>query len=451
MSRQTTAVTEQSPRIGALAGELARGNIGALAAFWDEVQTSGTPLVEAYDPQTRQCLVTWVWRGVTADAGADADVTHRVELEHALHLPDEMETHLQRLGETDLWFRTWRLRSDVRTSYAFTVNGSDMRRRPKPGDERTDFADPFNPDHHAQGTDLPGVWGGEEADRSSTLVLPDAEQLPWLDARRAMPAGEVTQHTLRSEILNNERQVWVFTPAGTDDASEPANLLVILDGERCLQPMGVPMLLDALQEAGKIGPTVAVMVGNVERGTELPCHQPFADFIAQELLPWVRERHRVTTDPQRTVISGLSYGGLASAFIGLRCSHLFGNVLSQSGSYWWKPQDDPAGERWLDPIRHAVQPQGWLTQEYLRAPLLPLRWYMDTGIFESQASNILPTTLNAANQHLRDVLLLKGYDVHYREYVGGHDYAWWRGTLADGLIVLLGCSARDGNGDASAG
>jgi enterochelin esterase-like enzyme len=30
----------------------------------------------------------------------------------------------------------------------------------------------------------------------------------------------------------------------------------------------------------------------------------------------------------------------------------------------------------------------------------------------------------------------QGYEVHYREFVGGHDYLSWRGTLADGLISL---------------
>jgi len=36
------------------------------------------------------------------------------------------------------------------------------------------------------------------------------------------------------------------------------------------------------------------------------------------------------------------------------------------------------------------------------------------------------------------VLLAKGYEVHYQEFNGGHDGLSWRGTLADGLLLLMG-------------
>jgi enterochelin esterase family protein len=39
---------------------------------------------------------------------------------------------------------------------------------------------------------------------------------------------------------------------------------------------------------------------------------------------------------------------------------------------------------------------------------------------------------------MRDVLLAKGYEVHYQQFVGGHDYLSWRGTFADGLLALIG-------------
>ena len=46
--------------------------------------------------------------------------------------------------------------------------------------------------------------------------------------------------------------------------------------------------------------------------------------------------------------------------------------------------------------------------------------------------------LNRENRHIRNVLQAKGYDVHYAEFPGGHDYLCWRGTLAEGLLVLIG-------------
>ena len=62
---------------------------------------------------------------------------------------------------------------------------------------------------------------------------------------------------------------------------------------------------------------------------------------------------------------------------------------------------------------------------------------MDAGSdeidFSGNGNSILLSTRN-----LRDVLLAKGYEVHFQEFAGGHDYLSWRGTLADGLIVLMG-------------
>lgn len=45
-------------------------------------------------------------------------------------------------------------------------------------------------------------------------------------------------------------------------------------------------------------------------------------------------------------------------------------------------------------------------------------------------------SIRLPNRHLRDVLRAKGYEVFYQEFQGGHDYASWRGIIADGLILL---------------
>lgn len=133
----------------------------------------------------------------------------------------------------------------------------------------------------------------------------------------------------------------------------------------------------------------------------------------------MREHFHVTSDPAQTIVGGSSYGGLASAFVGLRASDTFGNVLSQSGSFWW----DRGTENNL--------PGEWLTQQFSISPHLPVRFSLEVGLQERR--DMVPS-----NRHLRDILQLKGYEVHYAEFNGGHDYLCWRGSFADGLLKLVG-------------
>ena len=82
-----------------------------------------------------------------------------------------------------------------------------------------------------------------------------------------------------------------------------------------------------------------------------------------------------------------------------------------------------------------------MAKQFIASPKLPLRFYLDAGSFEYDANGtgggILETSRN-----MRDVLLAKGYEVHYQQFAGGHDYLSWRGTFADGLIDLIGTNHK---------
>lgn len=84
-------------------------------------------------------------------------------------------------------------------------------------------------------------------------------------------------------------------------------------------------------------PTVAVFIENVPRRRlfDLVASDQFADFMAKELVPWIRSHYHVTKDPKQTVLSGYSAGGLAAPFVALRHPEVFGNVVSLSGAFWW--------------------------------------------------------------------------------------------------------------------
>ena len=108
-----------------------------------------------------------------------------------------------------------------------------------------------------------------------------------------------------------------------------------------------------------------------------------------------------------------------------------GNALSQSGNFAWAP------DRIVGPNLDATTEGGWLIKEYIGRPSEPVRFYLDAGVFEADRFATGGAILEST-RHFRDVLRAKGYAASFRQFTGGHDYLSWRGTLADGLIDLIG-------------
>jgi enterochelin esterase-like enzyme len=244
--------------------------------------------------------------------------------------------------------------------------------------------------------------------------------------------SQVELHRLHSQILNNERRAWVYTPAGYDKSDEPYRLLLLFDGWTYIDLIPTPTILDNLVRERMIPPVVAVLLDHPDQETrnrELTCDQPFVDFLTQELIPWVREHYHVTNEPAQTIVGGSSYGGLAAAFVGLRASEIFGNVLSQCGSFWW------------DKVPEQDLQQEWIIQQFITSPRLPLRFYLEVGLKEDWGWIYMV----GCNRHLRDVLVLKGYEVHYAEFNGYHHSVSHRGSLADGLVALMGKNTNSGH------
>ncbi len=407
-----------SPLITSLEQTLASGNRDALETFWQEIIERGTPLIESLEDDNEHNLVTFLWR----DKGNTKNV---VVFAGPAGWENPSNSQMAQVLNTDVWYKTYRVRSDLRTIYLLSSN--DPLTELKYGVEEFGtraIPDPLNPRQF--------VYPKDEEDPNdrnivvSIVELPGAPSQPWITPRPDVAKGKVEMHRLRSAILDNERRIWVYTPPNYTTSDEPYGLLLVFDGVAYIDLVPTPTILDNLLSEGKLPPLIAVIPDSLNQETrsrELPCHQPFVDFLTQELMSWVYEHYHVTHDPTKTVVAGSSYGGLASAFVGLRAPEVFGNVLSQSGSFWWN---------WDAENSHI--PQEWLTQQYNASPRLPVHFYMDVGLQEmGKAAHMVPS-----NRHLRDVLVLKGYEVHYAEFNGGHDYICWRGTLADGLLTLLG-------------
>ncbi len=179
--------------------------------------------------------------------------------------------------------------------------------------------------------------------------------------------------------------------------------------------------VDNLIHAGKMPAMVAVLIDNPpeSRMSELEYNPTFVEFLSKELLPWVHDHWNVARDPQKTIVGGYSAGGAAAAFLAMQRPDLFGDVLSQSGSFW----DGNKDVKWE-----------WLASQYEASPKLALRFFIEAGLLEDVAKD--GPTLLAANRRLVKILKSKGYLATYEEVGGTHEPVHWRKTFGDGLISL---------------
>jgi enterochelin esterase-like enzyme len=420
-----------SPTIGALRKQLQRGE-KKTDAFWQARAQAGMPLVEPVENvassqnpstwnDTQRTLVTFLWRGTPE--------TRNVVVLGSFAGRPIAETAMTQLEGSDVWYLTVRMPSGARFAYSFSVNDPLTFDPPRASQRSATMqGDPLNP-HRWQCAPTASRY-----ECQSMVELPGAPPQPWIVRKTETPAGTVDKHRIKSELLKNERNVSVYTPPGYRADGTPYALLVVFDEGAYLNAVPTPVILDNLIAASKIPPTVAVLIANPSQETrskELPPNPTFADFLAQELIPWVRAHYTVTTDPRQTVVAGSSFGGIAATYAGLRHPEIFGNILCQSGSFWWAP------DHTFGPDADATTETGWLAKEYIKSPKLPLRFWMDAGVFEVDTNGNGGAILEPS-RHMRDVLLAKGYEVHYRQFASGHDYLNWRGTLADGLLALIG-------------
>lgn len=423
----------RSPRLTALSQQLASGDAGALQAFWREVAVTGTPLIEVTQPERAgMMLVTFVVR----DDGTENETVPSVYGQFGdTQSVWPVTAPLTRLQGTDLWFRTYEMSDQARFAYHL----SRLRQeRDHPAAQATYkdsagthelFVDPLNPKSYANAwmrkLDA-SRWEEDWIVRGSYAEGPRAP--PDFAAERPdVRRGKVTTFDFESKLLGNQRKITIYTPPGKDRGCRDCDFLLLFDRAAYLTVVPTPTILDNLLAERRIRPIVALLVGNTEkpgRGAELPPNPQVQKFLGEELLPWVRARYRFSRDPRRAVVAGSSFGGLAATYTALNHSEVFGNVLSQSGAYWWWPEWKAVGIK-------LTEDSGWLIRRYGETARLPLRFYMEAGTWEGSA------TL-APNREFRSLLKDKGYVVHYEEKVGGHDYLRWRATLAEGLQQLLG-------------
>jgi enterochelin esterase-like enzyme len=390
----STASENSSPRIAQLRKALDEHRSGAVDLFWQEIRKTGTPLVEPVPDEAQYSWVTFLWQA--KENTANVAIIDGVA--GGIGEYDPSKNLMTWISGTDVWYRTYKVRNDATFTYWISPNDSLESLRTSP--RRTNpQADTLNP--HQSGP-------------QSYVELKDAAT-----TNGAAPKGRTEVTKLPSALMKVEHTMIVYTPPGFDPNGANYPLLVMLDGGAYVSLADMRPILDELIAAKRIPPMVAAFVGPAtpnDRTAEMTCNDLFANFLAQEVVPWMHEKYHASRGAADAIIGGSSLGGLQAMFTAWRHPDVFGNVLSLSGSNWWKPEGD-------------AEPS-WLIRQLAAAPAVPVRVSMSVGLME--VHDQLDT-----NRHLRDVLIAKGYWLRYAEFNGNHGYVSWKSDLPKRLSALF--------------
>lgn len=391
-----------SPRIEELYNKLSCGTL-VLGEFWKEVEREGTPLIEEVQGEEK-VIITFLYRG--------NEGVNNVLIYGGVPGYRYSENIMERLEDTDIWFKSYIVRNDVKFEYNFSLNyefHNDYKKIKK-----NSIIDSLNPKRVINMNDEENPESVETV--YSLVELPKVKPDIWTIPNKQVEKGNIKLSRFESKIMGNTRRIWVYTPNEYDEKASPYNLLVLTDGFDYLNYLSANVVLDNLIHEKRIPPTVCILVDSSKnRYEELTCNEYFMKFITEEVMPWGYENYNITREPEKTIIGGLSLGGLTASYIALKRWDIFGKVLSQSGSYWYESQ--------------------WITKEFEKEQKLPIRFYLNAGLLEEAPYDDEPVMMEVIN-NMRDVLLSKSYDVKYENFQSGHDYLCWGETLATGLISL---------------
>jgi enterochelin esterase-like enzyme len=307
---------------------------------------------------------------------------------------------LERLEGTDLWALTMELPNRSRFEYKFEVVDKGVRQLVVDELNGVLAHDPFGANSVCQG------FGYERPDW--TIHDPDSR------------AGTLDHFKIPSAAFGDRREIQVYIPARyRKTRSYP--LLIVHDGLDYLRFAEINTVLDNLIHRLEIPPMVVALTQSPDRMSEYTASEAHADFLGEDLLPFMQERFPLVNDSAMSGLLGASLGAVAAFHAAARYPDRFGRLLLQSGTFAFTDLGHHKKGPALDPVVEFIN-------RYRADPIrLAERIYMSCGIYES---------LIYENRSLLPVLQGQRMQVNFEEARDAHNWENWRDRLRSGLSWL---------------
>jgi len=310
--------------------------------------------------------------------------------------------------------------------------------------------DPMAPDIYTYSLVVDGTSMNDPGNRQrqtsfgsfqSLLVVPGPK--PWLPAP-GVARGAVTRHAYHSAVANDDRDFFVYTPAGYDPRrSQPYPVLYLLhglgdDAERWLTGGGgAANILDNLIAENKAVPMIVVSplgygtsqgpAGGLGSANLIG----YSKALLDEVMPMVDKAYNVSKNREQHAIAGLSMGGAETLYVGL--NHL--DKFAWIGAFSSAPMLFPAaadaaqaagpgggGRGAPQPMDPAIFAKTFPTLDAKANSQIRMLWIVcgtDDGLI-------------GVNRQFKDWLKSKGVQFTEQEVPGmAHVWPLWRQNLTD--------------------
>lgn len=258
---------------------------------------------------------------------------------------------------------TFRLRAPNAKEVMVSLGG---KRLPMQKDEQglwSVTSDPMAPDIYTYSLVVDGASISDPANRQRQTSFGSFQSMfavpgpaAWLPAP-GVARGAIARHAYHSAVANDDRDFFVYTPAGYDARrSQPYPVLYLLhglgdDAERWMDGGGgAHNILDNLIAQGKAQPMIVVTPLGYGTSTGPAGGRTaenitgYTKILLDEVMPTVDKAYNVSRNREQRAIAGLSMGGAESLYVGLNHLDTFAWIGAfSSAPMLWPPAMAAAG------------------------------------------------------------------------------------------------------------
>jgi enterochelin esterase-like enzyme len=260
-----------------------------------------------------------------------------------------------------------------------------------------------------------------------------------------------------SIFLGRDVKMEIFLPPQYFSSHEAVYPTIIFNDGQDMEALSMLSTLEDLYEKKKIKRSIIIGIHAGDRMQEygtigIPDYKnrgskadDYQKFILQEILPYLRQRYKISTHPSKMAIAGFSLGGLSAFDLAWNNPTIFGKVGVFSGSFWWRSQefteDDPDANRIVhDYLANLPAPKHGATRNPNQ------KFWLQAGTEDEKDDRNNNGIIDAIDDTLDLIKALeklgyhRGQDIKYVEVIGGqHNPNTWGKIMHDFLQWAVGC------------